>query len=95
MKTLLGAVHPRRNSLTFAAAEAFAQAAKHRGAEVEWADLVSEGFDPGMTPKDEPDWANPHKEYSAAVRAEKGATRTKRGNGDVLSRLVVVRASCP
>ena len=70
MRTLLVVAHPRRNSLTFAAAEAFGNAAARSGATVEWADLVRERFDPLLHPEDEPDWNNPAKIYSAAVRTE-------------------------
>ena len=82
MKTLLVSVHPRRTSLTFAAAEAFALEAQRRGAQIEWADLVTEGFDPVVTTADEPDWADPRKVYSAAVRAE--MARIERNEATVL-----------
>jgi len=70
MRTLLVVAHPRPTSLTAAAADAFAAALVKRGARIERADLVAEGFDPVLRPDDEPDWSNPSKVYSAAVRAE-------------------------
>jgi NAD(P)H dehydrogenase (quinone) len=70
VRTLLVVVHPRRASLTFAAAEAFAREAERRGAQIEWADLVREGFDPELDVADEPDWADSRKAYTPAVRAE-------------------------
>ena len=70
VRALLVVAHPRRSSLTFAAAAACAREIERAGAEVEWADLVGEGFDPVLRPPDEPDWADPAKVYSPAVRAE-------------------------
>jgi NAD(P)H dehydrogenase (quinone) len=70
LQTLLVLAHPRRASLTGAVAEAFAAAIALRGHEVEWADLVQERFDPVLQPADEPDWNDPDKIYSPAVRAE-------------------------
>lgn len=37
---------------------------------MEFADLVAENFDPVLREADEPDWANPNKEYSEGVRNE-------------------------
>ncbi len=82
MKTLLVVAHPRRTSLTFAAAEAFARTIEGRNATVEWADLVREGFDPVLRPTDEPDWNNPAKVYSAQVQAE--VARIERNNATVM-----------
>ena len=70
MKTLLVVTHPRRASLTFAVATLLARELDSCGSSVEWADLVREGFDPVLPPEDEPDWGDPDKRYSAAVRAE-------------------------
>ncbi|WP_045835491.1 NAD(P)H oxidoreductase [Hyphomicrobium sp. 99] len=70
MKILLVTAHPRSDSLTFAAAKAFAEAAQKKGHEIEVADLMSEGFDPVLLQPDEPDWADPNKLYSAAVQSE-------------------------
>jgi NAD(P)H dehydrogenase (quinone) len=70
MKTLLIVAHPRRSSLTFAVAEAFAASLAQRSHEVEWVDLVRERFDPVLREPDEPDWGDPAKQYSATVRAE-------------------------
>ncbi|KUF17784.1 MULTISPECIES: NAD(P)H oxidoreductase [Streptomyces] len=69
LKVLLVTGHPRSDSLT-------AQLARHArdrltaaGHAVDLLDLEAEGFDPRMTPADEPDWDDPHKEYSPEVRA--------------------------
>lgn len=70
MDTLLVVAHPRRDSLTFAVAGAFAAALERRAHRIEWADLAGEGFDPVLRAADEPDWADPDKPYSDAVRAE-------------------------
>jgi NAD(P)H dehydrogenase (quinone) len=70
VRALLVVAHPRRSSLTFAVAEAFATAASGHGVEFERADLVGEGFDATLRADDEPDWSNPEKVYSVAVQAE-------------------------
>jgi NAD(P)H dehydrogenase (quinone) len=62
--------HARRGSLTHAVAAAFAGAAEDGGHQVEMADLAVEGFDPVLSPEDEPDWNSPAKAYSPAVQAE-------------------------
>lgn len=82
VKTLLVVAHPRRSSLTFAVAESFAAVLKEGGHGVEWADLVAECFDPVLLPLDEPDWNNPDKPYSAAVRVE--MERIERNEATVL-----------
>lgn len=58
MKILLVTAHPRADSLTYAAAKAFAEAAKANGHEIELADLMAEGFDPVLREPDEPDWSD-------------------------------------
>lgn len=70
MKIFLVVAHPRQGSLTHQAASAFARAAAAGGHEVETADLVAEDFDPVLREPDEPDWADPARVYSPAVRAE-------------------------
>ena len=70
MKTLLVLAHPRKNSLTAAVADIIAAGLEKNGHEVEWANLVEEGFDPILREEDEPDWDNPGKAYSPAVRRE-------------------------
>jgi NAD(P)H dehydrogenase (quinone) len=70
MKILLVVAHGRQDSLTTQAAEAFAASARVKGHEIEFADLVKEGFDPVLLPPDEPDWNDPGKVYSEAVRRE-------------------------
>lgn len=70
MDILLVVVHPRSDSLTHAAARAFATAAEARGHRVDWADLHAEGFDPVLRAADEPDWDDPGRIYSPEVQAE-------------------------
>ncbi|MBS0250964.1 MAG: NAD(P)H oxidoreductase [Proteobacteria bacterium] len=70
MKILVVVAHGRANSLTRQVAEAFALSAREKGHEVEVADLVKERFDPVLTEVDEPDWNDPDKTYSEAVRRE-------------------------
>ncbi len=66
--TLLVVCHPRPESLTHAVADDFARGAD--GLRFERADLYGEDFDPCVRSEDEPDWDDPAKIYSAAVRAE-------------------------
>ncbi len=70
MKVLLVLAHPRKESLTGAVGGIFAETLSAKGHAVEWADLAAEGFDPVLRPEDEPDWNDPRKSYSAAVRQE-------------------------
>ena len=70
MKILLVSTHVRPDSLTMAAAQAFAQSAIANGHEIEWAKLVEEGFDPVLREPDEPDWDDPDKIYSEEVIRE-------------------------
>jgi len=70
LRTLLVIAHPRRTSLTGQAADAFCAAAEANGHTFEWADLAEEGFDPVLRDADEPDWNDPDKVYSEAVRRE-------------------------
>lgn len=82
MKILLVVAHPRHDSLTFGAARAFAEAATANGHQIEWADLVAEGFDPVLREPDEPDWSDPNKIYSDAVQRE--MARIKRNDATVM-----------
>ena len=70
MKTLIVVSHPRRDSLTYAVADTFAQGLASRGHDVEWAHLAAENFDPVLRESDEPDWNHPDKLYSPEVRRE-------------------------
>lgn len=70
MKALLVLAHPRKNSLTARVADVFAAGLVNNGHEVEWANLIKEGFDPVLYEQDEPDWGNPHKKYSPRVHRE-------------------------
>ncbi|TRY26650.1 NAD(P)H oxidoreductase [Brevibacillus sp. LEMMJ03] len=79
MKVLTIVSHPRRESLTFSVAERFVQGLADAGHEVELADLYGEEFHPLVLEKDEPDWENPRKSYSARVQAE--MSRLKRNDG--------------
>ncbi|ALS22548.1 NAD(P)H dehydrogenase [Paenibacillus naphthalenovorans] len=79
MKVLTIVSHPRRESLTFSVAERFVQGLTDAGHEVEMADLYGEEFHPLVFEKDEPDWDNPRKSYSARVQAE--MERLKRNEG--------------
>lgn len=82
MKTLLVFAHPRRSSLTGKVADAFAEAAGGNGHTFEWADLAAEKFDPVLREADEPDWDNPDKVYSEAVRRE--MARVERNEATVM-----------
>lgn len=82
MKILLVLAHPRRESLTGQVADVFAAAAIANGHEVEWADLVQEGFDPVLREADEPDWSDPNKVYSPEVRRE--MARVERNEATVM-----------
>ncbi|MDX2307113.1 MAG: NAD(P)H oxidoreductase [Hyphomicrobium sp.] len=70
MKILLVVAHPRPSSLTHGVAAAFAAEARIIGHTVVLADLYAEGFDPVLREDDEPDWNDPNKVYSPAVRRE-------------------------
>jgi NAD(P)H dehydrogenase (quinone) len=82
MNVLMVLAHPRRDSLTGQAAEAFAAAAAANGHQIEWADLMAEGFDPVLREADEPDWNDPEKVYSEAVRRE--MARVERNDATVM-----------
>ncbi|MFD1146147.1 NAD(P)H oxidoreductase [Saccharothrix hoggarensis] len=70
MKALLVVAHPRPDSLTWQVAARVRDHLLAAGdVEVDVLDLHVEGFDPRMTPEDEPDWADRDKPYSADVRA--------------------------
>jgi NAD(P)H dehydrogenase (quinone) len=68
-RALLVLAHPREDSLTARAALRARARLEAGGATVDVLDLHAEGFDPRMTPADEPDWADRDKEYSAEVVA--------------------------
>ncbi|QEV61736.1 NAD(P)H oxidoreductase [Streptomyces spectabilis] len=61
--------HPRTDSLTAGLARHARDRLTAEGHAVDFLDLEAEGFDPRMTPDDEPDWADPQKAYSPEVRA--------------------------
>ena len=82
MKTLIVLAHPRTDSLTARVAELFAAGLERNGHEIEWANLVDEGFDPVMRAADEPDWDNPAKQYSEEVRRE--MARVERNEATVM-----------
>ncbi|WP_067822061.1 NAD(P)H oxidoreductase [Actinomadura kijaniata] len=62
---LLVVAHPRPDSLTAEVARRTAERLRADGHTVDLLDLHAEGFDPRMTPADEPDWADPGKRYTA------------------------------
>ena len=68
MKALLVVAHPRSDSLTALVAARVLDHLTARDVDVDVRDLHAEGFDPRMTPEDEPDWGDPDKVYSAGVR---------------------------
>lgn len=70
MRLLLVVAHPRAGSLTHRAAAAFAQAATAGGHQVDWADLMAEGFDPVLRVADAPDWSDLARPWAADVAAE-------------------------
>ncbi|WP_030668808.1 NAD(P)H oxidoreductase [Streptomyces sp. NRRL B-1347] len=61
--------HPRADSLTAGLARHARDRLTAEGHTVDFLDLEAEGFDPRMTPDDEPDWGDPAKAYSPEVRA--------------------------
>ncbi|MFF2198730.1 NAD(P)H oxidoreductase [Streptomyces sp. NPDC058157] len=67
---LVVVAHHRADSLTAALARRARERLAADGFPVDLLDLHAEGFDPRMGPADEPDWEDPGKEYSAAVRAQ-------------------------
>ena len=67
--TLLVVAHPRTDSLTAAVAARTRARLLAEGHTVDLLDLAAEGFDPRMTPEDEPDWADRDKKYSPEVHA--------------------------
>lgn len=70
MNVLIVLAHPRRDSFCAAITAEFAAGLTEAGHRAEIADLHDEGFDPVMTPADEPDWDDEHKRYSDAVLRE-------------------------
>ncbi|UQX05412.1 NAD(P)H oxidoreductase [Streptomyces sp. RerS4] len=68
-RTLLVVAHPRGDSLTAQVAERARLRAEAAGNSVDLLDLYAEGFDPRLTPRDEPDWLDREKRYSPEVHA--------------------------
>ncbi|MCX5199492.1 NAD(P)H oxidoreductase [Streptomyces sp. NBC_00249] len=68
-RTLLVVAHPRGDSLTAQVAERARRRAEAAGNSVDLMDLYAEGFDPRLTPQDEPDWQDREKRYSPEVHA--------------------------
>jgi NAD(P)H dehydrogenase (quinone) len=75
LRILVVVDHPRPASLTHALAEAFLQGLTAAGHQPSVLDLYGEGFDPRMTPADEPDWADLAKTYSPEVEAHMARIR--------------------
>ncbi|MDX3233021.1 NAD(P)H-dependent oxidoreductase [Streptomyces sp. ME19-01-6] len=69
MHTLLVIAHPRSSSLTAQVAARACERLEADGGTVDVRDLHAEGFDPRMTPEDEPDFDEPGKVCSPEVRA--------------------------
>ncbi|RJL33351.1 NAD(P)H oxidoreductase [Bailinhaonella thermotolerans] len=69
MHALLVVAHPRTDSLTARVAARARESLETSGYTVDLLDLHAEGFDPRMTPEDEPDWTDRDKAYSPEVRA--------------------------
>ncbi|MYV99561.1 NAD(P)H oxidoreductase [Streptomyces sp. SID3343] len=72
MTALLVVAHPRSDSLTAKIAARAHDRLVAAGHTVDVLDLRAEGFDPRMTPADEPDWSDRDKRYSPQVRAHMG-----------------------
>ncbi len=70
MRVLIVLDHPRQNSLTHQIAASFATGLAGAGHLSETLDLHASGFDPRMTPADEPDWNDAGKRYSYVVHTE-------------------------
>ncbi|SHE87182.1 Putative NADPH-quinone reductase (modulator of drug activity B) [Seinonella peptonophila] len=70
MKVLTVVSHPRRNSLTFAAAEKLVQGLKDAGHDTEILDLHRIGFNPVLWEADEPDISVERPQYSPEVERE-------------------------
>jgi putative NADPH-quinone reductase len=68
-RALLVLAHPRADSLTSRIARRTRDRLEARSYTVDLLDLHAEGFDPRMTPLDEPDWGDRDKAYSPEVRA--------------------------
>ena len=59
--------HPRHDSLTGQVVKEITQQATAQNIAVKELDLYRAGFDPVLNVVDEPDWANPQKEYAPEV----------------------------
>ena len=82
MKVLVVMAHPRRDSLTGQVTDAVVTGLADADDEAELVDLYGEGFDPLITPADEPDWGSVNKPYSHAVQTE--IERLQRNDGIIL-----------
>ncbi|WP_416298097.1 NAD(P)H oxidoreductase [Paenibacillus illinoisensis] len=70
MNVLVVVSHPRKDSLTFQAADRFMQGLTEAGHDVEILDLHGIGFDPILRGMDEPDYTQPNQIFSPEVRTE-------------------------
>ncbi|WP_026701923.1 NAD(P)H oxidoreductase [Salibacterium aidingense] len=70
MKVLTVIAHPRRDSLTFAAANCFIEGLREAGHETEVLDLYRTNFNPMLWEADEPDWLAASQQYSPEVEWE-------------------------
>lgn len=67
--TLLVLAHPRPGSLTAQVAGHLQHRIEEARGTLDLLDLYAEGFDPRLTPVDEPDWEDREKRYSPEVHA--------------------------
>ena len=70
MNVLVVVSHPRKDSLTFQAADRFVQGLTEAGHDVEILDLHGIGFDPILRGMDEPDYTQPNQMFSPEVKTE-------------------------
>lgn len=70
MNVLVVFDHPRRQSFCGAVLDSVLSGLSEAGHRAEVADIRAEGFDPRLSPDDEPDWSDPDKRYSDRVLEE-------------------------
>ena len=70
MNVLVVVSHPRKDSLTFQAANRFVQGLTEAGHDFEILDLHEIGFNPVLQGMDEPDYTQPHQAFSPEVTTE-------------------------
>ncbi|MEO2204730.1 NAD(P)H oxidoreductase [Paenibacillus pabuli] len=70
MNVLVVVSHPRKDSLTFQAADRFVQGLTEAGHDFEILDLHEIGFNPVLQGMDEPDYTQPHQVFSPETTTE-------------------------